>query len=354
MKRKAKPLFYILVFFALVLFVGGGTWMYLASPVDKNDKSEIEVVVPSGATSTKIGTILKEKELIRSELLFKVYLKMNHVGSLKASTYKLNKTMDLNTIIETLEKGNTYNPDAIQITFREGERITSYAEEIASKTNHTYEEVIAVFQDHEYVKGLVGKYWFLTESILNPDLYYPLEGYLAPDTYQFMNADVTIDEIIDALLKQNEKRLEPYKVTIEKDPHYYLTMASMADLEGSNTDNRMMIVGIFENRLKKGMNLGSDVTSYYGVQASMKNDITAEQLADVNPYNTRLASMAGKMPAGPICNPSNSSIQASVSPTASDYYFFVADKHGKIYYTKTASEHEKKIQEIKANGDWIW
>ena len=210
------------------------------------DQSDIEVVVPNGATSSQIGSLLKEKGLIKSELLFKVYLKMNHVGSLKASTYVFHKSMDLNEIIETLEKGNSYNPDEIHITFREGERITSYAEAIAKETKHSYEEVIAVFQDVEYAKELVGKYWFLTESILTPGIYYPLEGYLAPDTYYFMNSEVEIKEIIETMLKQNEKRLEKYKETMQKDPHYYLTMASIADLEGNSTDNRMVIVGIFE------------------------------------------------------------------------------------------------------------
>ena len=60
------------------------------------------------------------------------------------------------------------------------------------------------------------------------------------------------------------------------------------------------------------------------------------------------------MPIGPICNPGLSSIEASINPIDSDYLFFVADKNGKIYYTKTNREHEAKIAEIKANGDWIW
>ena len=60
------------------------------------------------------------------------------------------------------------------------------------------------------------------------------------------------------------------------------------------------------------------------------------------------------MPIGPICNSSDSSIEASVNPYQNDYLFFVADKHGKIYFTKTNSEHDQKVAEIKANGDWIF
>jgi UPF0755 protein len=115
-----------------------------------------------------------------------------------------------------------------------------------------------------------------------------------------------------------------------------------------------MIVGIFQNRLASGMNMGSDVTTYYALQKSMKEDLTAQEIATVNPYNTRGGNMIGKMPVGPICNPNTSSIEASVKPTESDYYFFVADKYGNIFYTKTNAEHNKKVAEIKANGDWIF
>ena len=138
------------------------------------------------------------------------------------------------------------------------------------------------------------------------------------------------------------------------DPHYYMTMASIVQLEGTNTENRKQIVGVFKNRMASGYNLGSDVTTYYALQADMKEDLSAAQFATINPYNTRGANMIGKMPIGPICNPSTSSIEASVNPDQNDYLFFVADKHGNIFFTKTNAEHDKKVAEIKAKGDWIF
>ena len=73
-----------------------------------------------------------------------------------------------------------------------------------------------------------------------------------------------------------------------------------------------------------------------------------------NPYNTRSSEMAGRLPIGPICNPSLSSIDAAVNPEVSDYLYFVADKNRNVYFTKSVSEHEEKVQELKENGDWIW
>ena len=35
-----------------------------------------------------------------------------------------------------------------------------------------------------------------------------------------------------------------------------------------------------------------------------------------------------------------------------DYYYFVADKNKKTYFTKTYKEHDKKIDELKKDGLW--
>ena len=353
-KRKPKPLLIILIILAVFVIGIGSFWMYLASPVDRHDDKEIEVVIASGTNTSQIGKMLKEKELIRSETLFKVYIKLYSSKSLKASTYILNKSMNLGEIVNELENGSSYNPDMIKLTFKEGQRITDYAEVISKNTNHSYDEVIAVFKDIEYTKTLINDYWFLTDKILDSNIYYPLEGYLAPDTYHFDSGEVLISDIIETMLKETDIKLTPFKEKMKKDIHYYMTMASIVELEGTNTENRKMIVGIFENRLSSGMNMGSDVTTYYGLQASMKSDLSTEEFASVNAYNTRSVTMIGKMPIGPISNPSLSSIEASIEPTKNDYLFFVADKHGKIYYTRTNKEHDKKVAEIKEKGDWIF
>ena len=352
-KVKKKPLFFIIII-ALILIIIGGSFLFLTGPVNSFDKKDIEVEIKSGTSTEKIADILKDKGLIRSKTVFKLYLKINKVNNLKASTYLLNKSMDLKTIVQSLEKGSKYNPNRVIITFREGLRVTDYAKLIEKKTNNSYDDVINTINDKDYVKELISKYWFLTDSILDNDIYYPLEGYLAPETYHFDNKEVTVKEIIETMLKQEEKVLEKYKSKMESDPHYYMTMASIVELEGTNLENRKMIVSVFKNRLNARMNLGSDVTTYYGLQVAMTSDLTSEQFASINGYNTRSTTMIGKMPVGPICSPGDYSVDASVNPTDNDYYYFVADKHGKIYYSKTLSEHNQKIAEIKKNGDWIW
>jgi len=353
-KRKPKPLLIIIVLLTILFFGLCVSWIYLSSPVDKKNTNDIEVEIVSGTRTSQIGNILKEKKLIKSKIVFMVYIKLYNVKSLKASMYKLNQSMSMRDIVKTLEDGSSYNPNLVKLTFKEGLRVTDYARVISENTVNSYEDVISTFKDVNYMKTLISKYWFLTDEILNGNIYYPLEGYLAPDTYYFENKNVKVTEIITKMLDEMDEKLNKYKDKLGNNVHHYLTMASIVELEGTNNDNRRMIVGVFNNRLRSGMNLGSDVTTYYGAQVAMTSDLTSEQFASVNAYNTRSITMIGKMPVGPICNFSDSSIEASINPKDNDYLFFVADKNGNIYYTKTNIEHDKKVAEIKANGDWIW
>ena len=353
-RRRPKPLLIFLVVTGSLLILLSAVYLFLASPVNKDDHEKIEVDVPSGTGVSGIAKILKDNDLIRNEFVFMITVKSKGNLYLQASTYQFSRDMSMEDIIEALSSGSNYNPDAISITFKEGERITDFAEDVAAATNHSEIEFLNAINDATFLSNLMDKYWFLTDSILQDGIYYPLEGYLAPDTYQFENKDVSISTIVEAMLDEMEKELEPYRSKIQDNVHYYMTMASMLELEGTNTENRKMIAGIFENRLATNMNLGSDVTTYYALQYPMTSDLTTDQFATVNPYNTRASNMAGQMPIGPICNPTLSSLEASIEPTDSTYLYFVADKNGNIYYSNTLAEHEARVQEIKDAGDWIW
>ena len=329
-------------------------YQYNVSPIDKSSKANIEVVIPEGMSTSNIAKTLYDKGLIRNEFFFKVYLKLNNVSSLKASTYLLTKSMNLEEIVSILEKGGT-NEDVVRLTFKEGQTIKDYSQIIEENTNITSEEFLNTIKDPTLLNSLINDYWFLTDSILDENIYYPLEGYLFPDTYEFVKTNLTSEDIIRTLLDEEEEKLAQYKEKIENSNiHNIITLASIAELEGVKDEDRKLIISVFNNRLELGMNLGSDVTTYYAFQEEMNSDLTSEMFNTYNPYNTRSSAMAGKLPIGPICNPSLSSIDATINPSTSDYLYFVADKNRNVYFTKSASEHEEKVQELKKNGDWTW
>lgn len=347
----------IFIFLLMAVLIGFYWYKNSLGPVSSNSET-IQIEVASGSTYITLADTLYDNKLIKSKTSYKIYIKLNPPkNGLKAGTYYLSQNMGVEKIITSLSSGGaSVDPNQISITFKEGINMRRIASLIAEKTNNSEEDVYKLLNDKEYLKSLVEEYWFIDNSILNEKLYYPLEGYLFPDTYYFANKDVSIKEIFKTLLDQMGKKLEPLRPQIEKSKysvHELLTLASIVELEVATIEHRGKVAGVFYNRLNAGMNLGSDPTTYYGAGVDMsERELTREEFNAVNDYNTRANALHGKLPVGPICMPSMSSIEASISPTSIAAYYFVADKNGETYFTKTYNEHLAKIQQLKESGLW--
>ena len=335
------------VFIGLVIFYN----VSLSAVGDAKEK--VNVVIENGTSSRGVIDKLYEARLIRNKVCGYVYVKINDDLMLQAGTYEFNRGMDLEDILEKINKGEVLE-DVIDVTFIEGKRLVNYVKVISDNFPYTEDEILAKLSDKVYLQELIDDYWFLTDEILNDNLYYALEGYLYPDTYRF-NKESTIDTIVRKMLNETDKVLSEYKTVTKNDYtiHEILTMASIVESEGSNSNDRAGVAGVFFNRLEGGWSLGSDVTTYYAARVEMsERDLWQYEIEEVNHYNTRPAAMAGKLPVGPICSPSKDSISATMKPTKHDYYFFVADKNGKTYFTKTNAEHNATIADLKNQGLW--
>ena len=359
MKKFIKVLLVCIVIIICLFIIGviGGLLYFKLqlSPVNNNSDS-IVFNVEEGDTYYSISHKLKKSNLIKNENVYRLYIKLNRPnGELKVGKYKVSSSMDVPTLISKLQGQPII--ENITITFKEGKNMRYYARTIAENTNNTEEDVYKKLKDTNYLKKLIKEYWFLDDSILNENIYYSLEGYLYPDTYNFKDKNVTVEEIFKVLLDQTNKVISPYKKDFDNSKysvHQIFTIASVVELEARDEYDRNNVAGVFYNRLKSNLPLGSDVTTYYAAKVDMsERDLYIGEIEAVNPYNTRSATMAGKIPVGPICSPTKSSIFAALSPTKNDYYFFVADKNGDVYFTKTYEEHNKIIADLKRKGLWF-
>ncbi len=329
-----------------------GIYFYLAGPVGGNRNVTFEI--EEGSTFTSITQKLKEKNLIKNELGYKIMLKIKGVSTLKSGIYTLNSNMSTLKIIENLSKNPTHK--VVSITFKEGRNMRYIVSNITKNMDITEQEIYQKLKDTEYLKQLIGKYWFLTEAILDGNIYYSLEGYLYPDTYEFVS-HAKIENVFEKMLDNTAKKLAPYKEMMKQSSytiHQMITLASMVELEAMTESDRKGVAGVFYNRLQANMSLGSDVTTYYAAKVDMgERDLYKSEINDYNAYNTRNANMAGKLPVGPICNPSITSIVSAISPTSSSFYYFVADKNKKVYFTRNNKEHNQIINQLKKEGLWF-
>ena len=320
-------------------------------PVGKNES--VDFKIESGTSTLNIIKNLRESDLIKDEFAAKIYLFLHKNVSFQAGNYELNKNMSLEQILLKFVNGDIKNEN-IEITFVEGKRIPDYVNTIATKLNVPELEVTQTLNNKEFLNELIDKYWFITDEILNKSIYYPLEGYLYPNTYQFAK-DATIKDVIIKLIDTLGTKLEPYKEEIEKSqytPHQLLTLASIVELEAATDDDRANVAEVFYNRLSIHMSLGSDVTTYYATKKKFTDPLTLNDLNACNAYNTRGACVKA-LPVGPITSPNISSIKAVIEPAENEYLFFVADKTKKVYFSKTDQEQQKVIQELKNSGLWL-
>lgn len=351
-----KKLIVIILSIIALLILGSCIFYNVNLKAVSSNSKEVKFMVDSGSTYYDVISKLKDEGLIRNEFCFKLYVKFNKVNNVEAGTYLLNKNMSVKEIVEVFDEGNTYNPDAIVITFKEGKNMRNIASVIASNTNNTEDDVYNLLKNKTYLQTLIDNYWFIDETILNDRIYYSLEGYLYPNTYEYSNSDVTVEEIFKSMLDEMDKKLNEYKTDIlssEYSLHEILTLASIVELEGSANSDRAGIAGVFYNRLNNNWSLGSDVTTYYASRVEMsERDLYTYELNDKNDYNTRSSYLAGKLPIGPISNPSIDSIKAVLYPTQSDYFYFVADVNGETYFSKTYDEHISIKNDLIEAGLW--
>ena len=358
MKRKVfnvKKFILFLFFLCLIIgFAGFGVYGYLLS--GSKDNESVTIHVDEGGTYSSIASTLKEKGLIKSEMAYKIYIKLNTPGNLEFGDYVLKKSYSVDELVSTLEKGSVDLRKTKTVTFVEGKNMRYIISKITENFNISEKEITGKLSSSEYLDSLINDYWFLTEDIKNKDIYYSLEGYLFPDTYEFYES-ADVDDIFRSMLNNMDKKLEKYKEEVQKSKysiHEMMTLASIIELEAGASTDRKGVAGVFYNRLNKGWSLGSDVTTYYAEKIdNWSRDLKQSELSSCNNYNTRSSCMAGKLPVSPICNPGISSIEAAIEPTNHNYYYFVADKNGKTYFTKTDAEHVSKVRELKRNGLWI-
>ena len=355
-KNKIKKIILIIIAIGIVGMVGVLCWYNISLSPVSNQSEEVEIEIELGSFSNKIANVLNEKGLIKTAEAFTIYARLNNISDFQAGKYTLNKNMSVNEIVEVLKTGKLFNKNNISITFLEGKNIRWYANKIEESTNNKKEDFYNLLSDDEYLDELIDKYWFLTDKIKDENIYYSLEGYLYPDTYSFNDKNITVKEIIEKLLDQTKEKLEKYKQSIQSSKysvHEILTMASIIELEGVYDSDKKDIASVFYNRLENNMSLGSDVTTYYAAKVEVgERDLYQNEINQSNLYNTRGPNMAGKLPIGPISSVSESSIEAAIYPNSTDYFYFVADKDGKVYFTKNYTEHNKKITELKNSGLW--
>jgi UPF0755 protein len=326
----------------ILIFIGGGGYLYIKSalePVDKDSKVQKKVEIPIGSSVTGISQKLEASGIIKNAKVFKYYVKFKNEAGFMAGEYELSPSMEIPEIINRLKTGKVLQQAAFQLTIPEGKQLREIAQIMAKAVNKPEDEVFNQLNDRTFIQTLMGKYPdLLTTDILNPNIKYPLEGYLFPATYPFYKTNPTIEEMVVTMLDQTRKVITPYLADSSDEEitaHQLLTMSSLIEEEATKKADRKKISSVFYNRIEQGMPLQTDPTVLYA-QGKHKERVLYEDLEVDSPYNTYKHK---GLPPGPIANAGKDSLDAAVNPADTKHLYFLATAGGDVIFTNTLDEH---------------
>jgi len=325
------------------------------NPVDPSNKQKVEVEIPTNSGSTTISSILEEKGIIKNAKVYKYYLKFKNITGLQAGSYEFSPSMTLDQITEIMTSGAIIQEEVkLRFTIPEGRNLEQIAAIMADKTipPGSQEEILEQLNDREFIEKMMERHpTLLSAVILDPNVRYPLEGYLFPATYSFGVANPSVEEMVEKMLDKTEEVIGGYREgmgdlwTDRWTVHELLTMASIIEGEANAVTNRQKVAAVFINRLDINMRLQTDTTINY-IMRDTKEKITLEDLQVASPYNTYIHH--GLMP-GPINSPGDASILAVINPDLEETaLFFLTKADGEAIFAHTNEEHERnKAQYLK-------
>ena len=291
-----------------------------------SDSQTVEIIeIASGTAASQIASLLEERGLIRSAAIFQWYTRTNNVrDSMQAGTYALRPSMSVQEIVDVLVKGSVKSD---LLTILPGQRLDQIRQTMIN----------AGFDPDAVDEALVPSNYAGHPALADmPAGTKSLEGFLYPDSYQKQaNTEPStivresLDEMAEHLTPQIRAAFAGQGLSVFQ----AVTLASVVEMEVSNPSERAQAAQVFLKRLSINMQLGSDVTAFYGAIMAGKEPSVGYD----SPYNTRIHD---GLPPGPISNVSDGSLQAIAKPATTDWLYFVAGDDGTTHFSKTVEEHE--------------
>lgn len=315
--------FYAILILGSVLAAGAGYYAYRCFHYENG--SLVTVEIPKGSSVRSISHSLEKQGVIKDQFVFEAYLRATgDAGKLKAGEYEFAAGLDMRAVADKLARGAV---KLRQFTIPEG---------------YTVKDVCRVLADKK-ISDVANCLQAADTPALFPKGALSLEGFLFPDTYSYDAAaspEILLRAMTDLFLKKvGPERIDRARAKGMTLPEL-VTFASVVEKETGLGSERPLIAGVFYNRLKIGMLLQSDPTTIYGIP-NFNGNLTRADLERDSPYNTYTRT---GLPAGPICNPGLSAIDAVLDPAPTQALYFVAKGDGSHYFSKTLEEHNAAVR----------
>ena len=354
----------LLVVLLLLLLAAGAAVLFAYNEIHGNGapgSTEVTVSIPQGSGVAAIANKLKDAGVIRSAYLFRWYVgEKGAAAKLQYGDFELTTGSSYDALISTLSQ--YAKAETVRVTIPEGTTAIAIAQKMEAAGLCTAEEFLKEANEGDFSAYTFWQY--VPEDKDAPNRFMKCEGYLFPETYEFLKDD-TVHNYVATFYAQFDAQFtaEMYAALKKQDMTLpeLVTLASFVQEEAGNSQDSN-VAQVFRNRLAEGSpypRLQSNTSSH--VQSDADNNYLWNWVApyyggwDNIPENILAAydtySCTG-LPAGPISNPGLAAIKAALEPQpdeeAKNAYFFVTDLKGNYYYAHTLAEHNANCKTAAA------
>jgi UPF0755 protein len=284
------------------------------------------VYIRSGSTYEQVKAMLQEDGFVRDMTSFDLLARRaGYPGHVRAGKYQVRKGMSNFNIIRLLRSGRQ-TPVKLVI-----KKLRTRADFI--RLISTGLEADPAVLEH-----------IMTDSVFLAQ--YGLDSNTAmcaimPDTYEFYwNTDA--EQVFRKIAKKysgfwnEDRKIKARHLGLA--PQEVIILASIVEEESNKNDEKPKIASVYLNRIRRGMRLQADPTARFAYGDFMIKRITSVQTSFLSPYNTY---QVMGLPPGPICTPSEKSIDAVLRAEKTNYLYFCAreDFSGYHSFAATLKEH---------------
>jgi UPF0755 protein len=313
---------------------------------------DVELEVKSGMSFPAIATMLADRGVIDKPTWFRIYAMWEgETTNVKTGKYVLKDNLPPEKVLAALIAG--VKEVATKVTLPEGKNMLEFFALLEAAKIAKAGELEALARDKEFL----GRHGITGDTV---------EGYLFPDTYEFrVNEKPAVvlqrlitrhQEVWNDLLAKHPKDAAKLKDKLGWTDREVLIMASIVEKEAVDPAERPRIAQVFINRLSAASfsprRLETDPTIRYGCMVPVQKSTPCQQwdkagrlhraqLDDKdNPYNTY---QHDGLPPGPISNPGKGSIEATLAPDGSEFFYFVARDARNHVFAKSYEDHKRNV-----------
>jgi UPF0755 protein len=317
---------FILGIVLLVLVAAVFVLFRLFGPATAFDSDNYYLYIRTGATYEQVLDTLKQEQVLRSPAFFNFMAeRMDYPKNVRAGKYEIKKGMSLTSILRMLHNGRQAPVKIVITKFRT-------LEGLAGAMGRKLESDSTALSDYLHNNDSLRSFGVDSNTVL---------AIVVPNTYSYF-WNTPPSAVFRKMYTAYKAWWTPARVQAAKErgltPVTATVLASIVEEETNASADKGKIASVYLNRMAKGIRLSADPTIKYAMRDFELRRIYDKYLQIESPYNTYL--YAG-LPPGPICTPSEATLEAVLSSPRTDYLYFVAkpDFSGYSNFAATYKDH---------------